>query len=251
MANLIVLGSSFSIPDLSHENAHLALEGDHALVLIDCASNPLVRLPQAGLDLEKISDIILTHFHPDHVSGLPLLLMDLWLLGRKNTLIIHGLDHTLTRVEKMMDLFDWSTWPGFFPVVFHRIANEEMTPVLEGENWRIFASPVHHLIPNIALRIEFLPSGKAVVYSSDTEPCMEVIQLASEADVLLHEASGESQGHSSAAQAGDVARQAKVKKLLLIHYPTGEHMNGSLVSQAAETFPGAIALAEDFMRLEF
>lgn len=251
MARLIVLGSSFSIPDLSHENAHLALESDHALVLIDCASNPLIRLRQAGLNLEKISDLILTHFHPDHVSGLPLLLMDLWLLGRKTALTIHGLDHTLTRVEKMMDLFAWSTWPGFFPVVFHWIAEEEMTPVLDGEKWRIFASPVRHLIPNIALRIEFLPSGKAVVYSSDTEPCREVVRLASEAEVLLHEASGESQGHSSAAQAGDVARQAKVKKLLLIHYPTGEFMNGSLLSQAAETFQGPIALAEDFMQLEF
>lgn len=251
MAKLIILGSSFSIPDLNHENAHLALEDNHDLVLIDCASNPLVRLRRAGLNPEKISDIILTHFHPDHVSGLPLLLMDMWLLGRQSVLTIHGLDHVLTRVEKMMELFDWSTWPDFFPVNFHRITEEEMSPVLEGEQWRIFASPVRHLIPNIAVRIDFLPSGKTVVYSSDTEPCYEVVRLASGAEVLLHEASGESQGHSSAAQAGHIAHQAKAKRLLLIHYPTGEYMDGSLISQAAKTFPGPVALAEDFMQLEF
>lgn len=177
--------------------------------------------------------------------------MDMWLLGRQSPLTIHGLDHTLTRAEKMMGLFAWSTWPGFFPVEFNRVDEQEMSPVLEKDGWRITASPVRHLIPNIGLRIEFQPTGKTVVYSSDTEPCQQVVRLAQGADVLLHEATGESQGHSSAAQAGDIARQAKVKRLFLIHYPTGEFVNGSLIPQGEKTFQGPVSLAEDFMQLNF
>jgi len=86
MPKVIILGSSNAIPDEKHENSHMALVGDERLVLIDCVNNPIVRLRKAGLDVEDITDLLLTHFHPDHVSGVPLLLMDLWLLGRKKEL---------------------------------------------------------------------------------------------------------------------------------------------------------------------
>ena len=82
MAKLIVLGSSNAIPTKDHENTHLAVVCRDRTVLIDCVSNPIVRLEQAGIDPLMISDVILTHFHPDHVSGVPLLLIDLWLMGR-------------------------------------------------------------------------------------------------------------------------------------------------------------------------
>ena len=62
--------------------------------------------------------MILTHFHPDHVSGLPSLLLDMWLMGRKDPLTIYGLAYTLERMEKLMEAYDWASWPGFFPVEF-------------------------------------------------------------------------------------------------------------------------------------
>ena len=86
IARLIVLGSSYAVPDATHENAHLAIEGDHGVIMIDCAANPIVRLEKAGLKYDALTDLILTHFHPDHVCGAPLLLMDMWLLGRQNNL---------------------------------------------------------------------------------------------------------------------------------------------------------------------
>ncbi len=69
--------------------------------------------------------------------------------------------------------------------------------------------------------------------------------------VLVHEATGESQGHSSAKQAGEVARKAEVGKLYLIHYPTGKFAKGDLGAEAKSAFQGDVQLAKDFMTLEF
>jgi ribonuclease Z len=110
---------------------------------------------------------------------------------------------------------------------------------------------VRHLIPTIGLRFEFLQSGKTFAYSCDTEPCPQVVTLASGADVLIHEAAGASNGHSSASQAGGIAREAEVGTLYLIHYRTGSYDPRPLVEEAGQIFQGKVALAEDFMTIEF
>jgi ribonuclease Z len=251
MPKVIILGSSNAIPDEKHENSHMALVGDGRLVLIDCVNNPIVRLRKAGLSVEDITDLILTHFHPDHVSGVPLLLMDLWLLGRKEELNIYGLDYTLDRLDTMMDLYGWDSWPDFFRVKMHRLAEQEMTAVQENSFWRIYSSPVKHIIPNIGLRIEFQGSGKVFAYSGDTEPCDQVVRLAEKSDVLVHEATGASWGHSDATQAGEIAKKAAASELYLIHYPNGRFEDNHLIKRAAQAFNGPVRLAEDFMQFEF
>jgi ribonuclease Z len=251
MPKVIILGSANAIPDEDHENSHMALVGDNRLILIDCVNNPIVRLRKAGLDVEKVTDLILTHFHPDHVSGVPLLLMDLWLLGREQELRIYGLDYTLDRFEKMMELYGWDTWPRFFPVKLHRLPEENMTLVQETKEWIIFSSPVKHIIPNIGLRIEFPGSRKVFAYSGDTEPAPQVVQLAQNADILVHESTGASLGHTDAVQAGKIAKSAGAGKLYLIHYANGRFKDNGIVAKASQEFTGSVNLAEDFMEFEF
>lgn len=251
MAKVIILGASNAIPTMESENTHMVIVGGDRTVLVDSVSNPILRLEQAGLDFNNLTDIIVTHFHPDHVSGLPLLLMDMWLMGRRKPLNIYGLHYTLDRVEDMMGFYNWSEWPEFFPVVFYRLPTREMTLVLECPDFTIHASPVHHMIPNIGLRFEFPERRKVMAYSCDTEPCDEVVRLSEGADILIHEAAGDSPGHSSAAEAGMIASRAEVNKLYLIHYPTGRFASGDLVADASETYQGNIQLAKDFMVLEF
>ena len=250
MAKLIVLGSSNAIPSREHENTHMAIVCRSRTVLVDCVSNPVVRLEQAGIDPASLTDIILTHFHPDHVSGVPLLLMDLWLMGRHTPLNVYGLHFTIDRVEAMMGLYSWSEWPNFFTVNFCRVPADEMALVLDVDDMRVYSSPVKHFLPNIGLRIELKAEKKSLVYSCDTEPCKEVERLAAGADILLHEASGPFAGHSSAAQAGEIARQAEVGALYLIHYPTGRYASGDLVSEARTRFSGDVHLATDLMEIE-
>ena len=130
MPKVIILGSSNAVPTQKAENTHMVVLGKERTLLIDCVSNPIVRLEQAGVDFNNLTDIIVTHFHPDHASGIPLLLMDMWLLGRQKPLNIYGLHYTIDRVETLMNLYNWSEWPHFFPVVFYRLPSDEMTSVL-------------------------------------------------------------------------------------------------------------------------
>jgi len=244
MGKIVILGSANAIPDSNHANTHLLIQEGHRGILVDCPGNPIVKLQKAGLPLDGLSDIILTHFHPDHVSGVPLFLLDLWLSGRKLAITIHGLNDTLDRMESMMNLFTWQSWPGFFPIIYNRLPQEERSGLLLDEDFAITAAPVQHLITTIGIRIDFKRTGKVIVYSSDTEPCQNVVDLAEHADCLIHESTGLLKGHSSPGQAGEVAQQAGVRALYLIHYPTMVNPD-QWISEASQSFAGPVFMAVD------
>ncbi len=251
MPKIVILGASNAVPTLKSENTHMALVGKKRVVLVDCVSTAVVRLEQAGIELNDITDLVITHFHPDHVAGVPLLLMDMWLIGRKTSINIYGLHYTLDRLEELMKLYGWEEWPNLFPISFCRLPASEMTLVMDNEDFTIHSSPVHHFIPNIGIKVEFNETKKTMAYSCDTEPCEEVIKLSAGVDVLIHEAAGASAGHSSAAQAGEIATKSEVDSLYLIHYATGKFAKGDLVAEASATFKGKVALATDFMEVDF
>jgi ribonuclease Z len=228
----------------------MVLEVDRRIVLIDCGTNPIVRLRQVGIDAVQVTDLLLTHFHPDHVGSLPLFLLNSWLLGRKDTLRVYGLAEVLERARKMMELFDWQEWPGFFPVSFFPVSPKTRATVLQTDEVRILSSPVTHMIPNIGLRFESLKTGRALAYSGDTMLCTAVIDLADQAEILIHEAAGDVFGHSSAEQAGQVAHQAGVKHLYLIHYPNWDSDPFVLIQQARQAYAGLVELARDLMVID-
>jgi ribonuclease Z len=246
MARLIVLGSAAAVSDEYHDNTHLMLEGDNSVVLIDCGSNPVVKMKRFGIQYERLTDMILTHFHPDHVYGVPILLMHMWLLGRRNPLRVYGINHCLERTEDMMLSFSWNTWPNFFPVAFHRVMERPNVLVMDNDDFRITAWPVKHYIPTIGLRIEIKSTGKVIGYSCDTEPIPNIIDIGRDADILLHEAAGAEPGHSSAAQAGEIATEAGAKKLVLVHYNVWDADPSVLVPEAKKTFNGPVELAVDY-----
>lgn len=246
MGRVVFLGTAHSIADDHHNNTHLVIqEGDRA-IMVDCVGYPLLHLRRAGVDFHQITDLILTHFHPDHASGLPLFLLDMWLLHRKAPLTVHGIPHTIDRAEEMMHLHEWETWPGFFPVDFHRVQEVEDATILEDVNFRIHSSPVKHLLPTIGLRFDLRKSGKSVAYSSDTEPSPALVRLASGVDVLIHEATGSGIGHSSPEQAAQIARQAGAASLYLVHYPPDTNPD-QWIGEARKGFSGKIILAQDQM----
>ena len=45
---------------------------------------PLDKIRDVGIDNDQLQDIILTHFHSDHVAGVPNMLMHMWQMGRKS-----------------------------------------------------------------------------------------------------------------------------------------------------------------------
>lgn len=104
------------------------------------------------------------------------------------------------------------------------------------------------MLPTIGLRVLNRASGHLLAYSADTEPGEGIRYLARGVNLLVHEASGESLGHSSAAQAGNIAREAGVERLVLVHYSVEETPREILEEEARKTFGGHVYAARDFDR---
>ncbi len=100
--------------------------------------------------------------------------------------------------------------------------------------------------------------GRKVVITGDTRPCASVVDAATGADLLVHEATfGEEEkeraketGHSTAREAAQVALAAGVKKLVLSHVSARYSLNADeLVKEAREVFPETV-VAKDGMTIE-
>jgi ribonuclease Z len=85
--------------------------------------------------------------------------------------------------------------------------------------------------------------GRKVVYSGDTAKCENIIEKAKDADLLIHEATcmheiiEERKGHTSALQAGEIAREADVERLLLTHISRRyQGREDDLIEEAKEKF---------------
>jgi ribonuclease Z len=250
MPKLIILGTATNVPDETHENSHMVLVGEDRMVLIDGPGSPYLRLRRAGLDETKLTDIIATHFHPDHVSGIPTLLMGLGLSKHENQMNVYANSHCMFFLKQMLDNFEWDTW-HFFPVDFYTVPDKELHVLIDTDEFRLLTSPVKHFIPTLGIRIEFKKSGKVFAYSCDTAPTESIYDLAKDADIFVHEAAGASIGHSSAKQAGEAAKEAGVKEMFLIHYPVNGFEYQKLAEEAAEVFGGSVKMTEDFMEFEF
>jgi ribonuclease Z len=252
MARIVILGSAAAVNDAQHDYTHLLLIGERSTpVLIDAGSNPLGKIKDLGIDDEDLQDVILTHFHPDHVAGVPNMMMHMWLLGRKAPMRFYGLHHCVNRVEDMMTGYGWQEYPNFFPTSFHRISERNRAPVMENEDFIITSWPVKHFVPTIGLRIENKITGNVLAYSCDTEPTATLLELADNADMLIHEAAGPPPGHSTARQAAEIATQVNAKSLYLIHYQVWNTDPAPLVPEAQSAYEGPVILCKDFDQFEF
>lgn len=180
------------------------------------------------------STVFLTHFHWDHIQGLPFYLP---LYDPRCELRIVGPPQDGLGVQQ---LFAGQMGPIYFPVPFSAVEAELSFHDLEGGTWSdgrivVTALPVRHESLTLAYRAEL--AGRRIVFAPDNElvggshPTPQgwresLIDLIRDADVLIHDAmmteaeyelmSG--WGHSTFRQAIDLAREGGVKKLLFFHH---------------------------------
>jgi ribonuclease Z len=94
--------------------------------------------------------------------------------------------------------------------------------------------------------------GRKIVYSGDTRPSKKIVALAKGADVLIHDCTLDSShselaagfGHSTAAQAADVARRAGVKTLFLVHLSPRYEKVDILEKEARKTFRKSVVATD-------
>jgi ribonuclease Z len=246
MARLIILGSAATLPDAFHDNTYMVLEGRESSILIDCGGSPLHKLQVVGVDLDTLDSLIVTHHHPDHIYGVPILLLSLEFYGPRQPFHIFGPPRSMAALASIMDLLEWRDWHCTLPVAFHEVEMREGYKVLESPEFEITTAPVKHSIPTIAVKVMSKETGRSIVYSGDTEPCEALARLAQGVDILIHESTGDYRGHSTPAQAGAMAERCGVGKLVLIHFPVLDSDLGAWRRAAEAEFNGPVELAEDF-----
>jgi len=217
--------------------------------LIDCGPGSLKNLRLIGVNLvDRIDRILLSHMHADHISDLVPILWAMQLDGRSKKLTLIGPKGLESTVTGLLDLL--GTPRGFirYPLEYIEIDGGERI----GD---ISTCMVEHSIHTVAYRLD--RSGGSLCYSGDTRPCKRLIDLAYGADILIHEASFPSSyveiairtGHSTGKEAGMIAYESSVRKLILFHISI-EDFEKAILDEARLVFRGDVTLAEDFLSIE-
>jgi len=203
-----------------------------------------------------LTRVIITHEHLDHTYGFPSLLQSLWLMGRREPLPVYAQPETWLLLDRLVDAFRPGSWTRGFPIDRHTVIPGPH-PLLETSRMRIGSVATRHSVPTLALRIE-TTRGSVATYSADTSPSEAVVALARRADLLIHEATflagaeatASQVGHSTAAQAAEVAVQAEAGRLVLIHFtPRDPGDLERLAEGAASVYTGPLDVPSDGARI--
>lgn len=132
--------------------------------------------------------------------------------------------------------------------LYHNVPTYAMNALRDGED---FVKPDGTVIPNDRLTRDADPA-RSYAYCSDTVFSRKVIEAVTGVDWLYHEATYDTaliktavtRGHSTAAQAAEVAREAAVKRLIIGHYSKRYESDDILLNEALSIFPNTVAANE-------
>lgn len=219
---LTVLGCSGSVPaPESPASGYLVRAGDTSVVL-DLGNGTFSAL-QRYLDPFTLSGLVLSHLHPDHCADV-------------SALTVYHRYHPHPPPHDVLPLYGPPDAAERLAAAYASNASErsvtDLSDVYDFRSYRESArigpfglrtAPVEHPCEAYALRITH--AGRVLVFSGDTGPCQQLVTLATDADVLLAEASwpdlpSNPPGvHLSGKDAGEAAAAAGVGRLLITHVP--------------------------------
>jgi ribonuclease BN (tRNA processing enzyme) len=231
---LTVLGcsGSYGAPAGGACSGYLLRAGD-ANIWMDCGNGSFANL-QRHINPAELTAVVITHSHPDHCVDL----LGLHVMY-KYGLVMHGLpvfapEEVERKLGAMVDWTDTFAWKY--------VGDGDEVDVLDTH--MRFASTDHPL-PTVAIDIE--QGGKRLVYTADTGPLWSVEHFRPGADLVLSEATYMHDDirvaiHLSARQAGEAARAARARRLMLTHlWPTVDPVASA--EEGGEAFGQAVTLA--------
>jgi ribonuclease BN (tRNA processing enzyme) len=248
-----ILGSGTCVPSLSRSACSVLVEAGQTRILLDLGPGTMGRLLAAGYEIFDISAVALSHFHPDHSGELaPFLFATRYPdQGRRKTPLPlvggPGISDFFRRLQGVYG--HWIDPPAGLEIV--EIDGQGPRQRTLGAAHLAIATVVHNP-ESLAYRVT-LPGAGSVVYSGDTDFSDNLVALAAGADLFICESAfpdgSRVPGHLTPSLAGEMARRAGVKKLVLTHfYPDCDAVD--LTAQCRRTWQGPLVLARDLMRIE-
>ncbi|MDP3727961.1 MAG: ribonuclease Z [bacterium] len=285
---IILLGTSSMIPteERNHSGAFLRYKEEN--ILIDCGEGTQRQIRKAGLSAMRITKILITHWHGDHILGLPGLFLTLGSQNYSGTLVIYGPVGSKDYIQGIMQLFVPRE------LVQYKVIEVDSGIFFENEEFFLEAIPLQHgtrclgyrcaekdrrrvdmkALKKIGVKegphIKQLQKGEDIIYQgkkikaknfttlvpgkkisivTDTLYCDAAIEIAKDADILFCESTflGDlkeqaiERKHMTATQAATIAKKAKVKKLVLIHFSQRYKDLSLFTKEAKKTFPYVVA----------
>ena len=237
-----LLGTGVGIPQPGRSQSALLVETERPL-LLDCGAGTLLRLDQAGIDVENLDAVLLTHLHLDHVSDL-LALANARYLRQLPGLEVYGPVGTAAWLKTLHSAFPY--------LEKMEVTAHEVQPMddFSRQGFDIFAEEAKHSVTALAYRIE--AEDKVLVYSGDTEPSPRVAALAEGADLLIHECSFpepfDVTNHSTPKRLGRMIKN--VKRVVLTHfYPQAEGCEEDMALEVSELSGAPVLAGWDMMTL--
>lgn len=258
--------------------SQVLLVADRAYV-IDCGDGVARQLVSAGVRLDSLQKIFITHHHSDHNADYGNLLLLAWASGLKTPVEAYGpppLEH-MTRLVFELNQFDIET----------RIEDEKRVPlaplvraknitesglVVDDGRIRVRAVLVSHPPIEHAFGYRFDTEDRSIVISGDTAFSKDLLELARGADVLVHEAlylpgiertaarvtnapgllEHIVRSHTTVEDAARLASEAGVKTLVLSHLvPSDDPLvtEADWLSAAKQHFAGVVVVARDLLEI--
>ena len=276
-----LLGTGTPAPRPDRFGPSTLIEAGGQKLLIDAGRGATIRLYQLGVPLGRIDALLLTHYHSDHVVGIP----DLWLTGwlqshyaarAKPFRVIGptGAASLMAHLQRAYALdIEIRVEDEKLLAEAAAVAVEEFDGdgvIYDTSGLKIIAFEVDHgavIKPAYGYRIEY--GGRSVVISGDTRYNENVVKYGAGADLLIHEvaiARPELMSeayiqrimghHTTAREAGTIFARTKPKLAAFTHlvFLASDRIAPAtmddLIAQTRQTYAGPLQVGEDLMSFE-
>jgi ribonuclease Z len=237
MATLTFLGTSGSVLTKERMCAGVLFQDK----LIDVGFGVLTNLLRSGTRLNTINDIYISHTHSDHIGDFTALVWAMAMENRAKRVRVVSSASTASSLEKILEL--QST-----PRAFVKFEIDFVRP----EDVGVASVTTIHDPENLAYR--FRTEGGDFVYVGDTARSEKVSEFAKGCDLMIHDATfldGQESiaaltHHSTARDAGNTAKHAGARRLVLTHIsPGNDGAEKRYLAETSSVFNGQVIVAKD------